>query len=258
MKFSHETGYSVEIGGADIYYETIGNEDAPPLLLLHGGVGSVKDFNSLVPTLAEKFHVIGIDSRGHGRSTLGSPALTYERLEQDAIEILRSLQIKETAVLGFSDGGIVGYRLMISGAVAVPKLITIGSPGELKNDRTIRNLYAKITGESWRTKFPESFELYQSLNPAPDFDRFIEQVVGMWLDSSSSGYPAEKIDNINGDVLIIRGDEDRLFSRQEAVDLANRIKQSALENIAFADHAAHNDRPDAVLSSIDRFMEIER
>ena len=257
MKFNHEAGHSIEIEGAEIYYETIGKKDAPPLLLLHGGVGTIEDFNSLAPSLAAQFHVIGIDSRGHGRSTLGSSGLTYQRLEQDVIEILRYLQIDKTAVLGFSDGGIVGYRLMISGAVAVPKLITIGAPCELKNDRSVSSVYAKITGKSWRAKFPASYELYQRLNPAPDFDYFVEQVVGMWLDSSPSGYPDEKIDSIDGDVLIVRGDEDRLFSRQEAVDLANRIRRSAFENIAFAGHAAHEDRPDAVLSSIGSFLEVE-
>ena len=257
MKFNHETGHSIEIEGAEIYYETIGNKEAPPLLLLHGGVGTIEDFNSLLPSLAAQFHVIGVDSRGHGRSTLGSSGLTYQRLERDVIEILRYLQIDKTAVIGFSDGGIVGYRLMISGAIAVPKLITIGAPCELKTDRSVRSVYAKITGESWRAKFPESYERYQRLNPKPEFECFVEQVIGMGLDSSSSGYPAEKVNNIDGDVLIMRGDEDRLFSRQEAVDLANRINRSALENIAFADHAAHEDRPDAVLSSIDRFLGVD-
>ena len=43
MKFNHKTGRTVEIDGAAIYYEIIGNDDAPPLLLLHGGMGSIED-----------------------------------------------------------------------------------------------------------------------------------------------------------------------------------------------------------------------
>ncbi len=258
MKFSHEAGHLIEIDGAAIYYEVIGSEAAPPLLLLHGGAGTIEDFNPLLPSLTSQYHVIGIDSRGHGRSTLGSSGLTYQRLEQDVVEILRHLRIKKTAILGFSDGGIVGYRLMASKAVAVPKLITIGASYELKADDPVRNIYAKITGESWRTKFPASYALYQRLNPEPDFDRFMAVIVDMWLDTTPSGYPAGKIDDIKGDVLIIRGDEDHLFPRQDAVDLVNRIKSSALENIAFAGHAAHEDRPDVVVNSIEIFLKRDR
>lgn len=258
MTFNHHSGRSIEIEGADIYYETCGRKDAPPLLLLHGGGGTIEDFKDLVPSLATQFHVIGIDSRGHGRSTLGDVSLTYQRLEQDVVEVLRHLQINETAISGFSDGGILGYRLMLSGVITVPKLIAIGSPFELKTSSRVRNLYAKITGESWRAKFPATYDLYQRLNPKPDFDRFIKESVSMWLDSSPTGYPGEMIENIKDDVLIIRGDDDPLFSRQEAFDLVNRINRSVLENIAFAGHAAHEDRPDVVLSSINKFLGMSR
>lgn len=255
MKFNHEDGQSIEIDGASIYYEIVGKQDALPLLLLHGGIGTIEDFNSLVPSLGAQFRVIGIDSRGHGRSTLGEAKLTYQRLEQDVVGILQHLGIEKTSVLGFSDGGIVGYRLMASETVAVPKLITIGASCELKDDDSVREIYARITGESWRAKFPASYELYQRLNPEADFDHFVAETVGMWLDSSPSGYPAGRVDGLNGEILIMRGDDDHLFSRQDAVDQAKRIKLSSLENIAFARHAAHEDRPDAVVNSIKFFLE---
>lgn len=255
MAFNHQTGRSIKIDEAEIYYETCGSQHAPPLLLLHGGGGTIEDFKSLVPSLEKNFYVIGIDSRGHGRSTLGDISLTYQRLEQDVIGVLRHLRIDKTAMLGFSDGGVVGYRLMLSGEVAVPKLVAIGAPYELKNNSRVRNLYAKVTGASWRAKFPATYELYQRLNPEPDFDGFIKESVRRWLDASPTGYPGESIGNINGEVLVIRGDEDPLFSRREAFDLVARIGGSAFANIAFAGHAAHQDRPDVVLGSIDKFLE---
>ena len=61
---------------ADIYFEFIGKEDAPLLLILHGGFGTIEDFNNLTDDLCDDFKIIGIDSRGHGKSTLGSKALT--------------------------------------------------------------------------------------------------------------------------------------------------------------------------------------
>ena len=63
--------------GAALYYERDGKPGAPALLLLHGGLGSLADFELLRPRLREHFDLIALDSRGHGRSTRGSGPLTY-------------------------------------------------------------------------------------------------------------------------------------------------------------------------------------
>lgn len=254
MSFNHQSGSTLSIQGAEIYFEIVGNQDAPPLLLLHGGVGSIEDFTPLLPGLADSFRVIAIDSRGHGRSTLGDGPLTYQRLAEDAIQVLRHLQLSRTAVLGFSDGGIVGYRLMASGEITVSKLATIGAAYELRADDPVREIYARVTGESWRKKFPDTYDLYQQLNPEPDFARLITASVKMWLDDTATGYPGDTVDRLSGDVLIMRGDEDQFFPRQAAVDLANRVRGSVLANIAFASHVAYEDQKEIVLLTLREFL----
>lgn len=69
--FDHESGESLDTDGAKIYFEICGNPEGPPLLMLHGGFGTIEDFNIFLPGLGNDFKIIGIDSRGHGRSTLG-------------------------------------------------------------------------------------------------------------------------------------------------------------------------------------------
>ena len=253
MITNNKTGNLLKIDDASIYFEISGCEGAQPLVLLHGGMGCSFDFNTLLPTLAEKHKIISIDSRGHGRSTLGNEGLSYQRLEQDVIEVLRHLGIEQTAIIGFSDGGTVGYRLMASSIIKVTKLATIGAPFELKSDDQRREIFSRITGESWREKFPSNYESYQSLNPSPDFDRLVKSTVSMWLDSN--GYPRDAVNNLEGDVLVLRGDNDYFFNRVEAVELANRIKKSSFMNIAFAGHAAHEDQANIVLLSLKAFFE---
>jgi pimeloyl-ACP methyl ester carboxylesterase len=145
---------------------------------------------------------------------------------------------------------------MVSKDIPITKLATIGASAELKADDPIREIFAKVTGESWRMKFPASHESYQRLNPEPDFDRLVKSSVHMWLDSTPNGYPGVIIDQLEGNVLILRGDQDHLFSRQAAVDLADRIKRSVFANIAFAGHAAHEDQPDIVLRNVTEFLQL--
>jgi len=42
--FNHLNGQHLQIEDARIYFETAGNPNGPPLLLLHGGLGSIVDF----------------------------------------------------------------------------------------------------------------------------------------------------------------------------------------------------------------------
>jgi pimeloyl-ACP methyl ester carboxylesterase len=83
VEFNHKAGNYIEVDGANIYYEEIENVGKPTLLFLHGGFGNIEDYNSMLPMFADDYHIVGIDSRGHGKSTFGTSKLTYKRLQLD-------------------------------------------------------------------------------------------------------------------------------------------------------------------------------
>jgi pimeloyl-ACP methyl ester carboxylesterase len=253
--FDHQTGKHFEAEGAHLYVEESGRPDGVPLVALHGGLGSVEDFAALLPRLKERFRVIGLDSRGHGKSTLGGERLSYARLERDVQIVLDQLHLERFCLLGFSDGGIVGYRLAARDSARIHKMVTIGSQWEMKPDDPVRRILQGVTPERWRIKFPATYELYQSVNPAPDFDRLVRSVVPMWLDLEESGYPGERVKSISCDVLAIRGDDDHLVSREEVFGFCRNVKQAKWFNVPFAGHAAHEDQPELVALGIERFFD---
>jgi pimeloyl-ACP methyl ester carboxylesterase len=255
--FNHQSGKYFAIKGANIYYEETGNPNNSVLLLLHGGFQHIEDLNSLVPLLANEFRVLGIDSRGHGKSTLGTAPLTYEQIQLDVEALLESLQIKRVTVIGFSDGGIVGYRLAASHAIAVEKLVTIGGTWHFKDALATEDLFRKITPQSWKEKFPQTYEDYSKLNPTPAFDQLIQSGVAMWLDSTATGYPNQTVSQIDCPTLLIRGDQDHLFSRESVVELAGKIKNSALFNVPFAGHVAFEDQPELFKTALAQFLKAE-
>ncbi|ROR97908.1 pimeloyl-ACP methyl ester carboxylesterase [Sinobacterium caligoides] len=244
----------IQIDDAEIYCNITGEASAQALVLLHGGIGSIEDFEPLIPLLSKKFLLIKIDSRGHGRSTLGKGKLTYQRLEQDVLAVLQHLNIKETAVLGFSDGGVVGYRLMASTSVCITQLITIGANFQLKEDSAVHDVLSTVTAQSWREKFPDTYRLYSQLNPQPNFDRLVTEAVAMWLDTSSTGYPTGTIDSTDGNVLVIRGDNDFLLPISSALELTSRLNNASFANTPFAGHEAHKERPETVFNFIREFL----
>src|SRR5690349_16623142 len=58
------------INGVNYYYEVRGRGE--PLLLLHGGLGSIDMFGPALNKLAESRLVIAVDLQGHGRTPLGA------------------------------------------------------------------------------------------------------------------------------------------------------------------------------------------
>jgi pimeloyl-ACP methyl ester carboxylesterase len=255
--FDHRCGFALKVEGAQIYYELAGLEEGPALLMLHGGLGHIEDLNSIVAGLAHEFRVIGIDSRGHGRSTLGNVPLTYELLQADVEQVLAHLGVRDVSIIGFSDGGVLGYRLAAvsgQGRVKVEKLVTIGASWRLEAGDPVVEVLTGITADWWRNRFPESYVAYQRLNPDPAFERFARLVVQMWLDTSASGYPGTAVKGIACPTLVVRGQQDHLFPLEEAVRLVGLIKDSQLLNILSAGHAAFDDRKEMFMGALLEFM----
>ena len=64
-----KTGH-IEVHGVSYYYEIRG--EGEPLLLLHGGLGTIEMFEPVLPILNAGRQTIAVDLHGHGRSTLGN------------------------------------------------------------------------------------------------------------------------------------------------------------------------------------------
>lgn len=252
--FNHTSGQTLRVADADLYFELQGDPQGEPLVLLHGGMGTLTDFNIILPELGH-FHLVGIDSRGHGRSPLGSVPLTYQQIERDVVAILDHLQISKLSLIGFSDGGIVGYRLA-SGPLRhrLERLLTIGSSWHNDHAAEMDEIFSRITGASWREKFPEMAEPYDRWNPDADFDAFVKAAVEMWRDQSESGHPGDKVDRILCSTLACRGDDDHLVQLSWCAELADRIDEYSFLNIPFAGHVAYEDQKQAFLASALPFL----
>jgi pimeloyl-ACP methyl ester carboxylesterase len=252
--FIREDGRHLAIGDARIWCGVGGDPTAPTLLLLHGGLGSVDDFDPLIPALAPRLRLVGIDSRGHGASSIGSEPLTYARLADDVEAVCAALGVEACDILGYSDGGIVGLRLAAAGWPRLRRLATIGATWRLTPDDPVRGLHASITPESWRAHSPAGYDAYHRLNPSPDFPGLIAAVGALWLDAGETGYPGDTVGRIACPVLLARGDRDELISRVESAELADRIAGAHLLNVPFAGHAVQAEAPELMAPLLLRFL----
>ena len=116
---------TAEVNGAAIWYAMYGS--GLPVVLLHGGLANSNYWGDQVPVLAQNYQVIVIDSRGHGRSTRGAPPYGYELMASDVLGVMDKLGIQKAAIVGWSDGAIIGLSLAMNHPDRVARLFAFAA-----------------------------------------------------------------------------------------------------------------------------------
>lgn len=114
-----------EINGVDYYYEVRGQGE--PLLLLHGGLGSIDMFAPILPMLSQGRQVIAVDLHGHGRTPLGSRNINLIDIGNDLAALLKRLGYGKVDVLGYSFGGGAAFRLAVQHPEAVRRVVLVSA-----------------------------------------------------------------------------------------------------------------------------------
>jgi pimeloyl-ACP methyl ester carboxylesterase len=115
----------IEIAGVNYYYEVRGQGE--PLLLLHGGLGSINMFAPILPALSKGRQVIAVDLHGHGRTPLGNRNINLIDIGNDLAVLLKQLGHGKVDVLGYSFGGGAAFRLAVQHPEAVRRVVLVSA-----------------------------------------------------------------------------------------------------------------------------------
>jgi pimeloyl-ACP methyl ester carboxylesterase len=108
---------SVAIDGVNIFYREAGPADAPTLLLLHGYPSSSRMFDTLMPLLADRYHLIAPDYPGFGQSDAPPAdefAYTFDHLGAVIVKFADTLGLKGYVLYIQDYGGPIGFRLAVA------------------------------------------------------------------------------------------------------------------------------------------------
>lgn len=219
----------VEVGAARIYYASYGSGDA--VILLHGGLGHADVWGFQLPALAS-YRVIALDSRGHGRSTKTSEPLSYSTMANDVIAVMDKLGVARAAIVGWSDGAIIGIHLAMTQPTRVSRVVAFG---------------ANVTKAGYRPEFAEG-------KPNAAIGKYIEQMTADYtrmavevektmtavgeLYSREPAYTPEQLARITVPILIIDGDHDEAIRPEHNAEMARWIPGAKLVMLEGLSHFA--------------------
>jgi pimeloyl-ACP methyl ester carboxylesterase len=97
-----------ESQGLQLHYVDWGNEAAPPLILVHGGLDHCRNWDAIARELQPHFHIMAPDLRGHGDSQWAKGS-SYSLTDNvyDLTRLMRFAGLQDAAIVGHSMGGMV-------------------------------------------------------------------------------------------------------------------------------------------------------
>jgi pimeloyl-ACP methyl ester carboxylesterase len=217
-----KTGRSghVAVAGVRIWYAEFGV--GAPVVLLHGGLANSNYWGKLVPALAKLYHVIVVDSRGHGRSTRDEQPYSYELMASDVVAVMDRLKIEKAAIVGWSDGAILGLELAIHHPERVGSIFAFGANSDPSGLREEGLRSPAVVAFLARAE-----QEYAALSSTPsEFKAFTEAINEMW--ATQPKITKAQLNGIRVPTWIVDGDHDEMIRREHTESMAAEIPGAGL------------------------------
>jgi len=121
-------GKYANVNNLNLYYEIHGGGKGSPLVLLHGGLGTISMFAQLLPKLAETRQVIAVELQGHGHTADIDRAFSFEAFADNVAALIAQLGFANADVMGYSLGGGVAIQTALRHPSAIRKLVALSAP----------------------------------------------------------------------------------------------------------------------------------
>ena len=127
--------------GVRIHYETVGH--GPPIILVHGGLsnGAAWEPAGILDGL-RGYRCILVDRRGYGLSEKPRNVTGYSMEEQvsDIVAVLDALRIRRAIYWGHSNGGFIGFAMVVRHPDRVAAFIASGAGSKYPDEQFVQHL----------------------------------------------------------------------------------------------------------------------
>ncbi len=241
--------------------------NAKKLVMLHGGGANSHWWDHLAPALAERFHAIALDFRGHGDSDSPDPIIPGA-FHLDLEALLSHLDAPDAVLVGHSMGARIALDHAANhGRTASIVAVDLARGGQHRTRRTMR--LALAARRTYRSR-QEAIDRYRFLPPAASADDALRVHIaacsvreepngrfGFKFDPRWYALPRSRnapLEEVRCPVLLIRGGDSDLLTSEGARKVLEELPDGRLAEIPGAGHNVHLEAPAAVLEAMTGFL----
>jgi len=220
-----------------MWYAVYNKGGGDPVLLIHGGTSNADTWGNQVPALVRRHEVILGESRGHGRSTRSGKPYSYQLMADDYVGLLDHLKIDKVALVGWSDGAIIGLDIAMRYPDRLTRLWAYGAntqPSGLKPSF----FTDPVVAEAARRQSED----YRRLSPTPnEYSAFVAAINEMW--KTQPNYTPADLGKIRTPTMIVDGEYDEGIKQEHTEDIAHAIPGARLLIMPDMSHWGHWQNP---------------
>jgi pimeloyl-ACP methyl ester carboxylesterase len=257
----------VTLSSGELHYIEYGR--GVPLVLLHANPGDSRDFDAIMPALAQHYRVLALDWPGYGASAM-PPAGTVmnARILYDAFcEFLAALALPPALIIGNSLGGNVAARLAIESRAKVRGLVLV-SPGGFTPHNFITQAFCQLQGSRFALP-PRMFARWYLKHRTPTVRAMLERAAtsqatapslavnrSVWRGFIEAEHDLrQRATLIATPTLLVFGARDPVISARQDGRLAASLIRGAKLVVMPAGHAPFAEVPDQFLAEVLPFLQ---
>jgi 2-succinyl-6-hydroxy-2,4-cyclohexadiene-1-carboxylate synthase len=239
------------------HYTLTGDRHLPPLILLHGWMGSCEDWHRVIELLKSRFYCIAIDLPGHGKTEVIGEDRGYQFIATATgiIQLLADLAIDRCTICGYSFGGRLALYLALEYPNQFDRVILESTSPGLPNvtERQSRIVSDNLIIQKLLTDNFADFvtdwyrqSIFIEIETHPDFPALIQRRLTnqpahlakslRYAGLGQQPYLGDRLTAFNLQVLLIVGVKDRKF-----VSIAQTIDRGCqCISLAIIPNCSHN------------------
>ena len=249
----------VDVADISLYYEERGRPDGPPVLMLHGGGGTIDDpaggWALIARALEDGYRLILTEHRGHGRTGNPAGSMTFVQMADDVAAVLEHLGVTRAHVAGISDGGVMALDLALRRPGLVWSVVVIGT--NYCVDEATLGAATGLDGDSLERQAPEAAAAFGARHDAGKYPGYWKDLIEAIKDNNRTNpsWAAEDLRKIACPVLLIAGEDDPFANTDQMMAMKREIPGAEWLIVNRSGHAVHHEHPEFVSARIRDFLD---
>lgn len=259
----------MHVNGVELNVQQSGR--GQPLILLHGLTSNITALQTEIERLSASFHVIAIDSRGHGRSEKPADYRLQDHVD-DVIGVMDALGLDAVFLMGTSMGSYIAQGVAAQSPGRVRKLVLVTPKSNGQTSSVARFLTQHA--EELRGRSPQEVQAFLMANIfAPSTPTSVKAALGVFAreqaevglvltpaQDAAANRALEGFDFrpllplVTAQALVISGRHDPLNPVEEGQEVARLIPHARFEVLEHSGHVPALEEPERLLGLVEDFL----